>query len=397
MPPRLPRLLDRYFVIIVAILVAAMVLAGWITYTAHISPETTTIEQPTASWETTGQFSHSATVTKANPVFPVDTKLRNRSVYFTKLSPQLDGAYVFTYDASERGNLSRDVSISLVFQGVGQQQQGQTKTALWQTSRQLNRVSAGAAPPGERVRVPFSIDLNEVTDLKDRIRNQLGGTPGQTEVFVRASVDLQGTINGDTIDRSKEYTLPVELRRNTYEVGSTDPTTEQYDTVQTVTVEQTYDPIRRIGGPAVFSVSLVALVGLIGARNQEQLGLSQSERRQLRYEDERADLDEWIAPIQLPEEVFDRPCAEATSLGALVDFAIDTGNCVIEDPSGDSYYVVHDEYLYTYQSPESADTARNEAEHNTPDPITTRISSLLPIPKTAEDSSDPTESTQSKD
>lgn len=376
---------------------AVMVLGGWITYTAHIAPETTTTEQPTGSWETTGQFSHSATVTRANPVFPVDRTLRDRPVYFTSLSPQLDGAYTFTYDASESGNLSRVVSLSLILRGVEQQQQGEGKTVLWQTSRPLNRVAAGTAAPGERVRVPFSIDMNEVAGFRDQIRDQLGETPGQTEAVVRASVDLQGTVNGDTIDRSKEYTLPVELRRNTYEVGSSDPTTEQYDTMQTMTVEQSYGAVRRIGGPAVFSAALVAFIGLVVARNQERLELSQNERRQLRYEDERADFDEWIAPIQLPEKVFDRPRAEATSLGALVDFAIDTDNCVIEDPNGDSYYVVHDECLYTYQPPESAETTRNEVEHNTLERITKRVSSLQPAPNTAEDSSDPTEGTQSKD
>lgn len=399
MPPRFPRLrsfLDENFSIIVAMLVVVLFIGGSITYTTHISPGTTTIQQPTESWETTGQFTHSATVSTTNPVFPVDTTLRDRSVYFTTISPQLDGTYAFAYNASESGNLSRVVSLSLILRGV-EQQQGQGKTVLWQTSRRLNRVSAGAAPPGERVRVPFSIDMNEVIDLRDRIRNQFAGTPGRTEVFVRASVDLQGTVNGKVIDRSKEYTLPVELRSSTYEVGSADPATEQYDTLQTMTVEKTYSSVRSTGAPIVFSASVVTLIGLVVARQQDQLELSQSERRQLRYEDEREDFDEWISIIQLPEEVFDRPRAEATSLGALVDFAIDTDNCVIEDPNGNSYYVVHDDYLYTYQSPEGADNVQTDIEQNTPMGIRERVSSALPVSNTAEGSSEPTDGTQSNE
>ena len=50
--------------------------------------------------------------------------------------------------------------------------------------------------------------------------------------------------------------------------------------------------------------------------------------------------------------MLDRPRASADSLGSLVDFAIDTDNGVVEDPSRGLYCVLHDGYLYTYEPPQ---------------------------------------------
>jgi hypothetical protein len=85
------------------------------------------------------------------------------------------------------------------------------------------------------------------------------------------------------------------------------------------------------------------------------------EREQLEYKDDTRDFEEWISTIRLPDEVFDRPQAEATSLGALVDFAIDTNNSVIEDPNERAYYVLHEDYLYIY---------RPDINHNEEDSVT---------------------------
>ena len=93
-------------------------------------------------------------------------------------------------------------------------------------------------------------------------------------------------------------------------------------------------------------------------------------RERLAYEDDRRDFDEWISPIRLPKAAVDRPRAEATTLGALMDFAIDTDNSVVDDPDDSAYYVGHDGYLYTYHPPrvdaeptgESAPTGNSSAD-----------------------------------
>src|SRR6056297_175514 len=130
--------LDTQFVIVLGVLVGCVILGGWLTYTAHAGAATTTEQQSTVAWEQTGAFDHSATVRADNSLFPVGTTLDNRSVYYSRLSPELDGTFRTTYDARASGELDQHVSLSLVLQEVDPDGEGDDPTVYWQTSSGLN-------------------------------------------------------------------------------------------------------------------------------------------------------------------------------------------------------------------------------------------------------------------
>ncbi len=185
---RLRALLDEQFVVVVAALVVLALVGGWLTYTTHASPNTTTEERIASSWQTTGSFNHSATVTEKNSVYPVGTTLTNRSIYFTDISPWFNGTYTFRYDASERGDLKR-VALQFVLQSVEENQE--STTVVWQTNRSLETTSSDSIQPGETIRVPFSVNMNETTNRTEVIDEQLDNAPGQPEVVIRATVDIK--------------------------------------------------------------------------------------------------------------------------------------------------------------------------------------------------------------
>lgn len=344
---RLRAFLNKQFAIVVGALIVLALVGGWMTYTAYAAPEPATEQRSTVQWEQTGDFHHAATVTEENSVFSTGTTLDNRSVYFTRLSPQLDGTFRTSYDARESGELDQTVSLSLVIRGVEAGDQGENETVHWQTTDSLADSTVDDVSPGEPVSVEFSQNMSAVETQTEQIRDEIGSSPGETEVYVRASVTSQGTVNGDAVSETNTYRLPVTLDGSTYRLGSPEPTVEQYETVQTETVAQTAGATRTIGGPLLVILSLGLLGGVVMMFNRGPL--SESERALMAYEADRETFDDWISVIQLPEEAFDLPQATATSLGALVDFAIDTDNSVIEDPDESVYYVRHDGYLYTYR------------------------------------------------
>lgn len=348
-PLRLRALLDRQFAVVLAILIVLALVGSWMTHTTHATPETTTEERSVSSWQTVGSFNHSATVTESNSLYPTGATLTNRSIYLTEITPWFNGTYTFVYEASEGGDLSGTVSLQFVLRSV-EGNQG-SSTVVWQTSKPLGTTSRDSLQPGETIRVPFSVNMNETVNRTEIIDGQLDNPPGQPEVVIRATVDFQGTVNSQSVDRVAEHTLPVTLEQGTYRPAHPGRITDQYEKTQTVTVQQTYGLLRAVGGPALLFGPFVALVGLVVARRRGRLSLSPAEQELLAYEDEREDFEEWISTIQLPDEALDLPRAEAASLGALVDFAIDTDNSVIENPDDGAYYVVHDGYLYAYQPP----------------------------------------------
>jgi hypothetical protein len=239
------------------------------------------------------------------------------------------------------------VSLVLIIRSVEDGQQENEQTVHWETTDTLANSTIDSVEPGESVSVQFAQNMSAVDTRVRRIRDEIGASPGKTEVLVRATVISQGTVNGNEVTDTNTYSLPVTFGGNTYRVDNPEPTTEQYETTQIETVDQTAGGIQNTGGPLLLIVSLGFLVGVVTVTNREHL--SDTERALLAYEDDRDTFDEWISTIQLPEEAFDLPRAHATSLESLVDFAIDTDNSVIEDPDDAAYYVRHDGYLYTYR------------------------------------------------
>lgn len=346
---RLRALVNERFDVIVVILAVLVCLGGAATYTAHVDPGTTTEQRPVSSWETAGWFNHSATVTESNSLYPVGTTLIDRSVYFASIAPWLNGTYSFTYDASEGGDLNGTVSLQFVLRSV--EETRESETVVWRITEPLGTASNESLEPGETIRVPFSVNVNETMNRTQEIEEELNHPPGSSELLIRATVDIQGTVNGRDVDHVMDHALPVKVQQGTYRPANPSVMTDRQESTRTVTVQRTYGPLKTVGGPLLLLGSAVALVGLVTARKRENIALSQNERELLAYHDDCADFDDWISPIHLPEEAFDLPRAEAASLGALVDFAIDTDNAVIEDPGGDAYYVVYNGYLYTYRPP----------------------------------------------
>jgi len=147
-------------------------------------------------------------------------------------------------------------------------------------------------------------------------------------------MELEGTLNGESITRSPSLEFGIDHAGDTYTVGDPGPESESDTVPQEVTqeVERTYGPLRTIGGPLLLVVGIVAGAGLSYARYEGSLDVSEAERAYLSYRDDRSEFDEWITRIRLPPEAHDRPVAYADSLRDLVDFAIDNETGVIEDP-----------------------------------------------------------------
>jgi hypothetical protein len=347
---RLRALLEEQFALVATVLVVLVAVGGFVTYTAYVEPGTTTEERVVSTWETTGSFDHSATVVEENPVFPVGSTLENRSVYFSRLAPELNGTYVFGYRTTGSGELTAEIGLALVTRSSAGEGAGSGGEVLWETRRPLGERETTLAS-GESARVPFTLNASEVQERRNRIAQQLGTSTGSIQTVVQATVDVSGTVNGERVQDTRSHTVPLTFERTTYEVGSVSEPTQRTEITQPVTVERSYGPLRSVGGPALVLLSVVGLAGLVVVRRQRQLGLTDAERQWLRYREDRSEFDEWITEFTVPPETFDRPRAEAASLGDLVDYAIDTDNAVVESPDGIEYLVVGEEFLYAYTAP----------------------------------------------
>lgn len=341
--------LSTWFEVAVVVLVVVALVGGWATYTAHVNPGTTTEERVVSEWGVNGDFAHGAAVTTANPVYPVGTRLSDRSTYFTGIAPELDGQFLTQVNAASANNLSISLDTSLILQSAGEDQ------VYWQVSQDLEEQTAQGVAPGSPVTVPFAVNVTQVDNRLERISETLGGSPAEPTAFIAVDVSVQGSINGQPQSASFTEQLTITPSGGTYSVAEPQEIGEQFQRTQTVTVPEEYGPLRTLGGPLAALIGLGGLGTLAVAYRRDELTLSETETALLEYRSDRTEFDEWITQIRLPDVAFEKPEAEAESLRDLVDFAIDTDSGVIESPDDSIYYVVSDDYLYVYRPPKPAD------------------------------------------
>jgi hypothetical protein len=335
--------------VVALVLVVLVALGGWATYTAHVAPETTTERYETASWNTTGSYSHGATVTESNGVYSAGRRLEDQPLYFTAVTPRLDGTFRFDYTATGGGSLNVSLDQRLVVRAVEAGDDGTVE--YWRTSEQLGSERATDVPPGVPVRLGFERNVSALFERADRIERQLGGSPGEVEVLVVTQLRLQGTVNGEPVTRTATRTLPVDLGDGTYRVQTATGETPAGRTTASERVPVDHGPLRAVGGPLAVLVGLGALAGLVVGRERDGFVVTDEERTRRAFEAARSEFDEWVTVADLPDEVYDRPRARVHSLDGLVDIAIDTDERVVEDRERDRFVVAGPELTYVYESP----------------------------------------------
>lgn len=346
---RLRSLLDESLTSVIVVALVVALAGGYLTMGAYGETETRTEVQQTTTWESSGSFVHSATVVNDTAVFEEGERLRNRSVYFRELTPRLDGAFVYTYTARDGGNLTSSATTKLVYRSVADSENGES-TEYWRLDSELeNRTTSLSS--GDRLRVPFSVNVTAAAQRLDEIDAQFGGTPGTKELYLETELTLSGTRNGEPVDRTRTYQLPISLTSDVYEVGTDGPVVDSGNQTHRVTEPVQPEPMQSYGGPLLLVLGLVTAAVCAGGRYTGRLSVSEAEREWLSYRNARNEFDDWISSVHIPETEVPDSTVDVESLEDLVDIAIDTDGRVLEAKDRDSFLLFGENRTYAYRPP----------------------------------------------
>ncbi|MCD2203023.1 DUF5305 family protein [Halobacterium sp. KA-6] len=353
---RVRAVVSAWVPVLVAVLAVFALAGGWAAYTAHAAPGTITEQSEQAHWTVTGEFQHSADVTRENPIFDVGTTLSNRSTYFTGASPVLDGRYVATYSGIDAAAATIDLDAALVMRSVGED------TVYWTDRTSLDEASVDDVQAGESTNIAFALNATRIANRQSAIQESLGQTPGDIEAFVVVRTAVNGTADGRPASLSLTHRLPISVDGGAYTVGPAETGSETVTTTETVTVTNEYGLLWTVGGPLLLlgGVSGLAILGV--GRRRDAFALSENERDLLAFRDERAEFDEWVVRARLPDSVHDRQRAEAASLADVVDFAIDSDTGVVEDTETGTFYAISEQLLVAYEPPALARSADTDGD-----------------------------------
>ncbi|WP_128904154.1 DUF5305 domain-containing protein [Halorubrum amylolyticum] len=344
---RLRAALNAQFTAILAVCLVAAAVGGGLVYTTHVDPGTETETRTVSSLTVETEYVHSAEVTEPNPVFDTGRMLDDRTTYFTRVAPVLDVRLETSYAAGAASDVDVSADSVLVVRNVG----SEDGTVYWEERETMATEAVSGVEPGETVATSFAINGSEVAATAAAIESDLGASPGETETVVATDVTVEGTINGEPTSYARTAEMTLDAGEDTYTVSDPGVQSDTTERTEQVSVERSYGPLRSAGGPLLFLVGLAGTGGLAYARREGGMALTPAEREYLSYRDDRAEFAEWITAIRLPKLVHERPEAEASTLRDLIDFAIDNGTGVVEDPATDAYHAVTDEFVYTYVPP----------------------------------------------
>lgn len=345
------RRIDQYFPALVVVCAVVVLLGGALVYTTHIDPETETRQQATAEWETNGELSHSATVVNGTTVFPTGTTLSDRSVYYTRIAPTLDIGLQYDFLAPG-GEVTVDGESTLVLRSVDD-----NGNVLWRSDERLDSYDATLAP-GESLETTVSVDVPELTDELASIENELGAAVGTTEIDVEHSITAETRIDGETRTHSNEYSVDIDPGSDVYAVETESTGSESHQLTEEAVTERTYGTLRRVSGPLLLVIGLLAGLGFGAGRYRGVFELTDAERKSLEFAESREALDDWISRARVGERSIAGEAIHTDTLGDLVDIAIDTDERVIEDPEQSRYYVFGDSQQYVYEPDAKIDVRR---------------------------------------
>jgi len=348
-------------VVLGCLLLAA--LGGFVTYQSFTGPGTTTEERTVATWTAEDELRHGAVVQRDTRAFDAGAVLRNRSVYFSSVTPVLNGSYVFHHDGDADPATVR-TDLRLVVRAV---EVGGGESVLWRVSERVASERTASLEPGDELAVPFEFNVTAQSELAERVRRELGSSRGEVQIRLVADTTVSVTVAGETFDGDRTATLAVTPRGDSYGVTTTTAGQRREPVTERITVPVEPDPVARYGGLLALVVGLVG-AGLVGALDRTgRLDVDPETRTAMAFDRERDSFDEWISTGRVPPVGDDR-VVTVDSLTGLVDVAIDSERRVIEDAESGTFVVLDGATRYEFRPSDGAGDALASVGGREPEP-----------------------------
>jgi len=209
------QLLADWFVPVSILLVVVALTSGVAVYSAVATPAEPTEYDTVDSWSTTADFSHSAEVSEPNEVYSVGQQLDDQPRYYTEVMPVLEGEIQYSYQAAD-GDVAVETDITQITRAVEDGSDGDV--VYWRDERSLDAEQTSELSPGETHTDSFAVDIEAMDRDAAETAESLGSTAGTLETVIRIDVRMDGSIDGESVEHTEQYELPVAVTSGTYTV-----------------------------------------------------------------------------------------------------------------------------------------------------------------------------------
>ena len=348
---RAKQLVSGWLIAIVILLVLTSGAAAAAAYQTHTTPPVERDEVVVAAWSEETTLGHQARVTEANLVFERNQTLLNRPVYFSRISPILEGRHDYSYAASDEGSMAVETTVHVRLRSVDSE-----GNVYWQRSDVIDRSRVEGLAPGETATTTTALNVSDVVGELERTEASLGATLGTTEIRMIFETSASGTVNGEDVRTQHVDSILLEPSSGSFSVQADDTVGERYERTETVESEGTHGPLRMYGPFGILFASMAGMVGLLGLNRAGRLTPTEDDLNAIGTS-ERDEAADWISTVSVPDEALETVAIPVDSLADLVDIAIDTNERVLEDDERKRFYVLDGAVHYVYPSGKETDAA----------------------------------------
>ncbi len=329
----------RYWVILV-LLIVALSISGIYAYEV-LSPhyETISKSESVTLYQYKAWYEHSAVVEQRNPVWPVGYTFSNQPVYFSAISPNMNGSFNFQITGSSTDIAAQYLTKLILSSSI-------QNTTYWRKERTISSGSMDLRGD-DKLQSAFSLNISEIEKEIDAIQDSIDFSGGSTNVEVITTVVYNGEVGGERVDEQKDFPLPIKISGSIYEVSSKSyDETIKKDVVREVNVLLSPSKADKIVSFSSISILFLLILAFTLVKLKYK-PLDDSAIQELIKEEEHEKFKDLISEGKLPSDInISMLRLEVKSLEDLINIATDIDERVIFDEDASLYFIIHDNILY---------------------------------------------------
>lgn len=329
--------IQRHFRLIVPVLIILIAVSGYLVYSFVLDESYEQVKEEKPFYTLQGDYRHSALVTSANPLWPQDTVLEDRPIYFSGVTP------VVEIDVAFRA-LAKSVDLETVMTSWITLSAKDSETVLWQKEMPLSTIEGRMK--GAEITDTLLLNVTSLGKEIGYIQNGLGVKKGSGSIVLNTIVRYAGSLNDNPVQGEMVYTMPLEVGEGYFRMPENFSSEEVVTKTESTLVPSESPSLFQYGSVLSFCLSLGLLVGacLVKVRfrpvDDRLLRLMQAKDHHAKYE-------EWISAGNLPENIPSGQIQIAT-LDDLIKAAVDMNERVIFDREKGIYFFIHNGIAYTF-------------------------------------------------
>jgi hypothetical protein len=356
---QLKNILRKNWIIFLAVFGLLFTFSSYQIYLKYVNPSFENKNITVSSYTQYGNYSYFTEVSKQNPIYLTGTILdMNESAYYFVTSPIPDFSFVYRVNASDSVNIIATPKVSII--AMCKNNDNKDPKILWQ--REFPVTPTSSTGPfivkniggSDNFTYNFTFNAAVIENNVENTYSELDYSPKHSSTFsasnmayeIKALVAYNGVINGEKVENTTSFVLPMTITKSYYELADNVSTNVNNYNNATISTQNPFTVETVKYSLASMLISIVGILGIIYCRakyNPDSVRIAKLEQEKMH-----ARFREFISEGKLPEDRSSLMALEIASLQELINAAVDMNERVIYDSSANIHFAIHNGVLYYF-------------------------------------------------